>query len=291
MFNNQMLFDRRMTVRMDRDAEKLEHRGGGGGSSSGLPAGLKGIGMGLGAGGNPLHDVHRKSFAIVLCNNFISIFLSGMSDRAISPDLRSMSSSLGYGSRGMSSGMDLPMSSMPSVSRSAYGGAPLSSSGMGPTGNGSSVLLTDYGSRSSSGYSYSTLGSVGGMGSSSNGGSSALGSSGATYGYSTENLASTRGSTMTGGLSDYDRRDAYDPYVPTGTSSQLQTRDRQPEYRPSTTAYDLGTRMTGLTSMGSTTTSSLMENPMDRNSSRISDTIVINNVSHHLLCNLHFYKL
>lgn len=56
MFNNQMLFDRRMTVRMDRDAEKLETRGG---SASGLPAGLRGIGMGLGAGGNPIHDIHR----------------------------------------------------------------------------------------------------------------------------------------------------------------------------------------------------------------------------------------
>lgn len=61
MFNNQMLFDRRMTVRMDRDAERLETRGPS--SSSGLPAGLRSIGMGLGAGGNPIHDVHRKSLS------------------------------------------------------------------------------------------------------------------------------------------------------------------------------------------------------------------------------------
>lgn len=57
MFNNQMLFDRRMTVRMDRDAERIETT-----RSSRLPEGLRSIGMGLGSGGNPLHDVPRKSF-------------------------------------------------------------------------------------------------------------------------------------------------------------------------------------------------------------------------------------
>ena len=54
MFNDQMLFDRRMMVRMDRDAERLENRSG----SSRLPEGLRSIGMGLGTGGNPIHDVH-----------------------------------------------------------------------------------------------------------------------------------------------------------------------------------------------------------------------------------------
>lgn len=54
MFNNQMLFDRRMTVRMDREAEqRTETR------SSRLPEGLRSIGMGLGTGGNPLQDVPR----------------------------------------------------------------------------------------------------------------------------------------------------------------------------------------------------------------------------------------
>lgn len=54
MFNNQMLYDRRMTVRMDREAERVDYR------PQKLPEGLRSIGMGLGAGGNPLQDVSRK---------------------------------------------------------------------------------------------------------------------------------------------------------------------------------------------------------------------------------------
>lgn len=50
MFNNQMLYDRVMTVRMDRvDAEGPVR----------LPDGLRGIGMGLGINGEPLKDVSR----------------------------------------------------------------------------------------------------------------------------------------------------------------------------------------------------------------------------------------
>ena len=49
-----MLFDRRMTVRMDRDSERSDSR------PPKLPEGLRSIGMGLGAGGNPLHDVPRN---------------------------------------------------------------------------------------------------------------------------------------------------------------------------------------------------------------------------------------
>ncbi|KAF7997319.1 hypothetical protein HCN44_005596 [Aphidius gifuensis] len=52
MLHNQQLFDRRMTVRMDRanDPDVPPK----------LPEGLKGIGMGLGAGGNRLMDVARN---------------------------------------------------------------------------------------------------------------------------------------------------------------------------------------------------------------------------------------
>lgn len=49
MFNNQQLFDRIMTVRMDRANETLR-----------LPEGLKGVGMGLGMNGEPLKDVARN---------------------------------------------------------------------------------------------------------------------------------------------------------------------------------------------------------------------------------------
>lgn len=58
MFNNQMLFDRRMTVRMDREVDRTETR------SSRLPEGLRSIGMGLGNGGNPLQDVPRMLFCL-----------------------------------------------------------------------------------------------------------------------------------------------------------------------------------------------------------------------------------
>ncbi|CAG4965510.1 unnamed protein product [Parnassius apollo] len=52
MFDKQMLYDRRMTVRMDRGvSDKTEVR---------LPEGLKGIGLGLGPNGEPLRDVARN---------------------------------------------------------------------------------------------------------------------------------------------------------------------------------------------------------------------------------------
>lgn len=52
MFDKQMLYDRRMTVRMDRGVtDKTEVR---------LPEGLKSIGVGLGPNGEPLRDVARN---------------------------------------------------------------------------------------------------------------------------------------------------------------------------------------------------------------------------------------
>lgn len=52
MLNNQMLYERRLSVRMDR-VDK-------GDLFSKLPEGLKSVGMGLGANGVPLQDVSRK---------------------------------------------------------------------------------------------------------------------------------------------------------------------------------------------------------------------------------------
>jgi RNA recognition motif-containing protein len=52
MFDRQILYDRRMTVRLDRVPEKSE--------GIKLPEGLKGIGIGLGPNGEPLRDVARN---------------------------------------------------------------------------------------------------------------------------------------------------------------------------------------------------------------------------------------
>lgn len=51
MLHNQRLFDRTITVKMDR-FEKDQDR-----NSSGIPNGLRGVGMGLGANGSPLSDI------------------------------------------------------------------------------------------------------------------------------------------------------------------------------------------------------------------------------------------
>uniref|UniRef100_A0A8R1DVV0 RRM domain-containing protein n=1 Tax=Caenorhabditis japonica TaxID=281687 RepID=A0A8R1DVV0_CAEJA len=52
MFNGQRLFDRNLVVKMDRFDKDVEQKEGG------LPRGLEGIGMGLGADGAPLANVH-----------------------------------------------------------------------------------------------------------------------------------------------------------------------------------------------------------------------------------------
>lgn len=52
MFDRQTLFDRRMTVRLDRIPDKSE--------GIKLPEGLKAIGVGLGLNGEPLRDVARN---------------------------------------------------------------------------------------------------------------------------------------------------------------------------------------------------------------------------------------
>lgn len=51
MLHNQILYDRAMTVRMDREGDR---------GISKLPEGLKGLGMGLGSNGEPLRDVSRN---------------------------------------------------------------------------------------------------------------------------------------------------------------------------------------------------------------------------------------
>ena len=58
MFNEQSLFDRKMTVRFDKSPgptpEEMAQL------PSRLPEGLGGVGMGLGSGGNPLTEVAKN---------------------------------------------------------------------------------------------------------------------------------------------------------------------------------------------------------------------------------------
>lgn len=61
MFDRQILYDRRMTVRLDRVPEKSE--------GLKLPEGLKGIGIGLGPNGEPLRDVARNLPTLQQGNN------------------------------------------------------------------------------------------------------------------------------------------------------------------------------------------------------------------------------
>lgn len=60
MLNNQNLFERRITVRMDRVADRLD-------GPVRLPEGLKSIGMGLGANGAPLQDV-ASEYSSMTCS-------------------------------------------------------------------------------------------------------------------------------------------------------------------------------------------------------------------------------
>ncbi|XP_046408467.1 heterogeneous nuclear ribonucleoprotein M-like [Ischnura elegans] len=89
MLHNQLLYDWKMTVRMDRENEKTE------GLPSNLPEGLRGIGMGLGAGGNPLLDVSRAAVLPSVVSP--SLGLNSTGRFADSPPL-TRRSALGYSS-------------------------------------------------------------------------------------------------------------------------------------------------------------------------------------------------
>jgi len=233
MFNNQMLFDRRMTVRMDRDSERSDSR------PPKLPEGLRSIGMGLGAGGNPLHDVPR-----------------GVSS--------SMSMGMNRGSGMNYSGAEMRMQSMGSNSSMAM------TSDMGMSGNGmqnhhdsSAMLGQDYG-RNSMSSSYS-------MGVSSNGTmpSSAMGSS--SYGgYASESMSSRVHSMSS---LDYDRiPQGYSGYERSGV-----TQERSLGYHSNSSAYDLGTRLTPLGSTAAVTAAATA-GIASTGPQRPSDTIVVNNL-------------
>lgn len=64
MFNNQFLYDRPMSIRLDRtDKDPLAR----------LPEGLKSIGMGLGPAGAPLNDVESMLRENLLIKTELSV--------------------------------------------------------------------------------------------------------------------------------------------------------------------------------------------------------------------------
>jgi len=236
MFNNQMLFDRRMTVRMDRDSERSDSR------PPKLPEGLRSIGMGLGAGGNPLHDVPRGVSS--LPSSSLTMGMSRGSAMNYSPSEMRMQSLSSNSSMAMTSDMGL------------------SGNGMQSHHDTSSMLGQDY-SRNSMASSYSMgVGSNGSM-SSSGMGSNAYG------GYASESMPSSRVHSM----SDYDR-------IPQGYSSYERPttgQERPLGYHTNTSAYDLGTRLAPL---GSTAPAagSVSSSMTSTGLQRPTDTIVVNNL-------------
>lgn len=80
MFNEQMLFDRKMTVRFDKqpgttpeELDQLPNR---------LPEGLHSVGMGLGSGGNPLTNVAQNLPSAQNNANNMSGKISRLSDKS-----------------------------------------------------------------------------------------------------------------------------------------------------------------------------------------------------------------
>lgn len=74
MFRDQILFERKMSVRMDSTAMREEAEG----IPNKLPVGLKGIGMGLGSGGAPLKNIQRECSNSSSNNNVAANALSGL---------------------------------------------------------------------------------------------------------------------------------------------------------------------------------------------------------------------
>lgn len=91
MLDRQMLFDRRMTVRLDRIPDK--------GEGLKLPEGLGGVGIGLGPNGEPLRDVARNLPSIIQQQQN-QPNQSSLSSQAGSNILGNMVANLGGGSSG-----------------------------------------------------------------------------------------------------------------------------------------------------------------------------------------------
>ena len=205
MFNGQILYDRAMSVRMDkmgdRGTQAIPDR---------LPSGLKSIGMGLGAGGLPLQNISQLTQNIGMGGGGSgSTGMSSMSGMGMDS---SMGSSMGSG---MGSGMGMNTSmggNMNSGMGSGMGG--MSQMGMGSSGMGSN--MGSAGMSSSMGSSIGGMSAgMGGMGQNLNSGM--MGSSGIGGGIGNLDSAFSSGiagmgsgmmgSSMSGGRRDSDRGD------------------------------------------------------------------------------------
>ncbi|XP_039285352.1 myelin expression factor 2 [Nilaparvata lugens] len=74
MLHNQMLFDRRITVRLDRADKDPQQK---------LPQGLKGLGMGLGSNGAPLKDVANNLPSLQTFNNNLSSMMQNIASAGV----------------------------------------------------------------------------------------------------------------------------------------------------------------------------------------------------------------
>ncbi|KAK4028165.1 myelin expression factor 2 [Daphnia magna] len=251
MFNNQMLFDRRMTVRMDRDADRTETRA----SRCGLPEGLRSIGMGLGSRGDPLHDVPRGGLQdrpLDLYRNSSTMEFGSFGSRIASASddfVPSSNTSLGHasGMSAMGSQVEQSVAGLHSIRSSR----PMHDPPMGDYRMNN--MESGYNVRASSGNSIS-LNRI------------ADSYNPASYGYRTESVAAK--DIYGTSILDYERRDLY-----TNNGTNQLTRETQ-DYLSTSAGYASGTRMPG---MGSSVSSSLPLGPSD-SSSRSSDTIVITNL-------------
>ncbi|XP_046450290.1 myelin expression factor 2-like isoform X2 [Daphnia pulex] len=254
MFNNQMLYDRRMTVRMDRDAERLESQS----SRSHLPEGLRSIGMGLGSRGDPLRDLPRggfvapqgrpsDSYSSGSAMNFSSHHYD-RSEASVGDFIPAHETGFGQlgGTAAMGGQMERSVAGLPS---------------MGSNQSMPNLSMGDYRmSNLGSGYK---IGIESGSSMSLNG--IADRSNPAPYGYQTENF-SAKGS-LSASVHDYERREAYGSY----RTNQM-TRGKQ-DY-PTSTEYDAVSRMSAR-GPSPPTSSSLAPTS---GSSKLSDTILVTNL-------------
>ncbi|EDS37206.1 myelin expression factor 2 [Culex quinquefasciatus] len=108
MFDRQMLFDRRMTVRLDRVPEK--------GELNRLPEGLKGIGIGLGPNGEPLKDVARNLPSLQQNNQVLNNSIQNAAPTPVQPPLGANLLGAGNTLSGLNSNLAAQLSSVVGLS-------------------------------------------------------------------------------------------------------------------------------------------------------------------------------